>query len=407
MSSFVKRAFISFKVPGYRLMWLADIGLNWAEFMEIIILSWFVLERTDSPLILGLFGALRFTGTLVAPLFGVLVDRFGRRTIFLVSRASFLILSSNILILALSGTLTVAFVLVFASLVGICRSMDMIVRQSVLPEVVGESKLHNGVALSRTGRDATQIVGPICGGVLLEQIGTAYSYVVIVILYAISFLLVAVIKGLPTSPAKDHKSIFINLREGLWYVKTDRLIMGLLVVAFIVNFTAFPLNNTLITVVARDVMLTGATKLGLLMGAYSLGSLLGSLTIGSISEMGSAGRVMMVGSVVWHLGILVMAYMKWFYPALPVLVLVGVSQSFSMVTMALMILKYTSREMRGRVLGLRQLAVYGLPLGLLLSGVMADKSGVSFALLVNGVMGLVLLGLSIICWSDMLSKRKG
>ena len=212
--------------------------------------------------------------------------------------------------------------------------MDMIVRQSVLPEVVGESKLHNGVALSRTGRDATQIVGPICGGVLLEQIGTAYSYVVIVILYAISFLLVAVIKGLPTSPAKDHKSIFINLREGLWYVKTDRLIMGLLVVAFIVNFTAFPLNNTLITVVARDVMLTGATKLGLLMGAYSLGSLLGSLTIGSISEMGSAGRVMMVGSVVWHLGILVMAYMKWFYPALPVLVLVGVSQSFSMVTMA-------------------------------------------------------------------------
>ena len=78
-----------------------------------------------------------------------------------------------------------------------------------------------------------------------------------------------------------------------------------------------------------------------------------------------------------------------------------------MVTMALMILKYTSREMRGRVLGLRQLAVYGLPLGLLLSGVMADKSGVSFALLVNGVMGLVLLGLSIICWSDMLSKRKG
>jgi len=406
MSSLVKRTFISLEVPGYRLMWLADIGLNWAEFMEIIILSWFVLGRTDSPLILGLFGALRFTGTLVAPFFGVFVDRFGRKKIFLASRASFFILSFSVLILTLSGALTVTFVLVLASLVGICRSMDMIVRQSVLPEVVGESKLHNGVALSRTGRDATQIIGPICGGMLLEQVGTAYSYIVIVLLYASSFLLIAAVKGLPSSPAKVQKSVLLDLTEGLRYVKTDRLIMGLLVVAFIVNFTAFPLNNTLITVVARDVMLTGATRLGLLMGAYSLGSLLGSLTIGAISEMGSAGRMMMVGSVVWHLGILAVAYMKWFYPALPVLVLIGISQSFSMVTMALMILKYTSKQMRGRVLGLRQLAVYGLPLGLLLSGVIADKSGVSVALLVNGVMGLVLLGLSIFCWSDMLSKRK-
>ena len=142
------------------------------------------------------------------------------------------------------------------------------------------------------------------------------------------------------------------------------------------------------------------------MGAYSFGSLLGSLTIGSISGMGSAGRVMAVGSVLWHVGILVMAYMKLFYPALPVLVLVGMAQSFAMVTMAMMILKYTSTEMRGRVLGLRQLAVYGLPIGLLLSGYLAERNGVFSALIVNGMVGLVLLALSLIRWSSLLVKKE-
>ena len=388
-------------------MWVADIGLNWAEFMEIIILSWFVLESTNSPLILGLFGALRFTGTLAAPFFGVVVDRLGRRKIFLASRISFLAISTTVLLLSLNQLLTVPIVLALASVAGMCRSMDMIVRQSVLPEIVGEEKLQNGVALSRTGRDFTQIIGPVCGGILMEMAGTTYSYVVIVLLYATSLLLIARVKGLPDNvTVKGKDSVIRNVRQGISYVQSEKIIMGLLVIAFIVNFTAFPMNNTLLAVVAKDIMNRGATSLGWLMGAYSFGSLLGSLTIGSISGMGSAGRVMVVGSILWHVGILVMAYMKWFYPALPVLVLIGMSQAFAMVTMAMMILKYTATDMRGRVLGLRQLAVYGLPIGLLLSGYLAERNGVFSALIVNGVVGLVLLALSLMKWPGLLVKRK-
>ena len=388
-------------------MWVADIGLNWAEFMEIIILSWFVLESTNSPLVLGLFGALRFTGTLAAPFFGVVVDRLGRRKIFLASRISFLAISTTVLLLSLNQLLTVPIVLALASVAGMCRSMDMIVRQSVLPEIVGEEKLQNGVALSRTGRDFTQIIGPVCGGILMEMAGTTYSYVVIVLLYATSLLLIARVKGLPDNvTVKGKDSVIRNVRQGISYVQSEKIIMGLLVIAFIVNFTAFPMNNTLLAVVAKDIMNRGATSLGWLMGAYSFGSLLGSLTIGSISGMGSAGRVMVVGSILWHVGILVMAYMKWFYPALPVLVLIGMSQAFAMVTMAMMILKYTATDMRGRVLGLRQLAVYGLPIGLLLSGYLAERNGVFSALTVNGVVGLVLLALSLMKWSGLLVKRK-
>ena len=76
-----------------------------------------------------------------------------------------------------------------------------------------------------------------------------------------------------------------------------------------------------------------------------------------------------------------------------------------MVTMSMMLLKYTSAEMRGRVLGLRQLAVYGLPVGVLISGFIAENSSASLALIFNGLLGLFILVLAIFKWPEMLHRR--
>ena len=115
---------------------------------------------------------------------------------------------------------------------------------------------------------------------------------------------------------------------------------------------------------------------------------------------------MFIGSVFWHIGIIAMAFMEWFYPSIPLLILVGSAQSFSMVTMAMMILRYTSPEMRGRIIGLRQLAVYGLPLGLLVSGYVAEDFGVFVALVMNGIVGIVLLLMSLRFWPVMISRQR-
>tara|TARA_B100000686_G_scaffold45183_2_gene47838 strand:- start:5259 stop:6419 length:1161 start_codon:yes stop_codon:yes gene_type:complete len=386
-------------------MWLGDLTLSTAEFMEIVILSWYVLGQTESPLVLGIFAALRFTGTVVAPLFGVIVDRLGRRNIYIFARVSFLILSCSVLILTFFNLLSVLVVLIVAGLVGFSRSLDMIVRQSVLPVIVSTSQLQNGVALMRTGRDLTQIVGPVMGGVLLELIGIGKSYLFIIALHLFSLMFVFLIPGVPNIATKTTQSIIENLKGGFSYVKGNPFLFGLLAVAFIVNLTAYPLNNTLLAVIARQVMNIDAAGLGWLMGTYSAGGLLGSIIIGYFSTMERAGRAMILGSILWHIGILVMAYMQWFAISLPVLFFVGISQSFAMVTMAMMLLKYTSEEMRGRVLGLRQLAVYGLPVGVLISGFVAENAGASLALIFNGVLGLFILVFAILKWPEMLNKR--
>ena len=405
MRKILERTFNSLNVRGFRFMWLGDLTLSTAEFMEIVILSWYVLGQTESPLVLGIFAALRFTGTVVAPLFGVIVDRLGRRNIYIFARVSFLILSCSVLILTFFNLLSVLAVLIVAALVGFSRSLDMIVRQSVLPVIVSTSQLQNGVALMRTGRDLTQIVGPVMGGVLLELIGIGKSYLFIIALHLFSLMFVFLIPGVPNIATKTTQSIIENLKGGFSYVKGNPFLFGLLAVAFIVNLTAYPLNNTLLAVIARQVMNIDAAGLGWLMGTYSAGGLLGSIIIGYFSTMERAGRAMILGSILWHIGILVMAYMQWFAISLPVLFFVGISQSFAMVTMAMMLLKYTSEEMRGRVLGLRQLAVYGLPVGVLISGFVAENAGASLALIFNGVLGLVILLFAILKWPEMLNKR--
>jgi len=386
-------------------MWFGDLALSTAEFMEILILSWYILGQTESPLVLGIFAALRFTGTVIAPFFGVIVDSLGRRRIYIFARISFVILSSSIFILTLFDLLSVIAVLIIAALVGLSRSLDMIVRQSVLPIIVSSSQLQNGVALLRTGRDMTQIIGPVFGGILLESVGVGKSYLLIIALHLFSLLFVFLIPGVPNTAIKTAQSMFENLKGGFSYVKVNPFLFGLLAVAFIVNLTAFPLNNTLLAVIARQVMEIDAAGLGWLMGTYSAGSLLGSLLIGYFSTMDRAGRAMVVGSIFWHIGILIMAYMQWFYVSLPVLFFVGISQSFAMVTMSMMLLKYTSPEMRGRVLGLRQLAVYGLPVGVLISGFIAENSDVSLALIFNGLLGLFILVLAIAKWPEMWQRR--
>ena len=191
-------------------MWLGDLSLSTAEFMEILILSWYILGETESPLVLGIFAALRFTGTVVAPFFGVIVDRLGRRRLYIFGRISFVILSSSIFILTLFDFLSVTAVLIFAALVGLSRSLDMIVRQSVLPVIVSPSQLQNGVALLRTGRDMTQIIGPVFGGFLFVSIGVGKSYLFIIILHLLSLLFVFLIPGVPNK----NSPIYVRKPKG-------------------------------------------------------------------------------------------------------------------------------------------------------------------------------------------------
>jgi MFS family permease len=186
--------------------------------------------------------------------------------------------------------------------------------------------------------------------------------------------------------------------EGLSYIKSYPFLIAILLIAFIVNLTAFPLNHALLAVISNSMFDTDATGFGIIMGGYSAGALLGSLWISYFSEMRRPSRLMVFGCIFWHVAIFSIAFSTYFYVSVSIVLLAGIFQSFSMVIMAMLILRYTSEDMRSRVLGVRQLAVYGLPLGLVISGFVSENFDVVAALIGNAVVGLLLLAFVLITW---------
>ena len=394
----LQRGFRSLKGKGFAILWGSDLAVSSAEFLELFILSWYVLQKTESPTILGIYAALRFTGTLFAPLLGVLVDHFGLRRSFNLSRSIFFILSFILAAIFLLEEPSILVILFMSALLGVMRSTDLITRQSVLTHMVSQGELQNAVALSRMGRDLTQIVVPIAAGFLLSSLGTEVTYLGVVILYALSVVLSLMIPKFPRIMFDTKSNMWGFFTEGLSYIKSYPFLIALLLIAFIVNLTAFPLNHALLAVISNSMFDTDATGFGIIMGGYSAGALLGSLWISYFSEMRRPSRLMVFGCIFWHVAIFSIAFSTYFYVSVSIVLLAGIFQSFSMVIMAMLILRDTSEDMRSRVLGVRQLAVYGLPLGLVISGFVSENFDVVAALIGNAVVGLLLLAFVLITW---------
>src|SRR5690606_13909812 len=117
--------------------------------MENLILGWYVLVSTGSVLLLTVFGALLWGGTLVAPMFGVIGDRIGHRNLLFGLRGFHLILAALLAVLAFAETLSPLYVLIISGLAGVVRPSDMGVRNALVATTVPLEFLVGATSMSR------------------------------------------------------------------------------------------------------------------------------------------------------------------------------------------------------------------------------------------------------------------
>ena len=114
-------------------------------------------------LLLTLFASLNYTGTLIAPLFGVMGDRIGHRDLLAAMRSSYAVLAGTLLTLALTGYLNATCVLVIAGFMGLVRPSDLGVRGALVADIVPHDQLISSIAVSRTTQDLARIAGALSG----------------------------------------------------------------------------------------------------------------------------------------------------------------------------------------------------------------------------------------------------
>src|SRR3954447_7126240 len=382
-----------FQVRSFRFQFPADLATSWGIEMENLVLGWYILVETGSVLALTLFWALLYLGTLLAPVFGMIGDRIGHRTVLCAMRGIYAVFGVVVMVLAFAGALHPAFVFVIGTLSGLIRPSDQGLRNALVAATMPRDTLMATMGVSRTTSDSARIFGALSGAGLFAAFGLGPVYLAIAGSYLTGFLLtlgVASGRPLPRPPGAEAPSLWRDLREGLAYCWDTPVSLASLWLAFLVNLTAFPLTSGLLPYVARDVYRVGETGLGTLVASFALGSFLGSIAVGMMGRMLYPARMMIVCALGWYAALLVFAQMPGPASGRLVLVVAGISQALSLVPMSVLLLHSAGERFRGRVMGVRMLAIYGVPIGLLVAGVLIECIGFAATAALYCLIGILL-----------------
>jgi MFS family permease len=381
----------------FRIVWLAALGSTIGTWMQKYAQGLLVYDLTQSKFYLGLDDFLSQLPVLLFMLIGgVIADRHDRRRLLTASQYIQAFSAFMLAFLVWTGQIHVAFIFALSFISGCGQAFGGPAYQAMIPSLVPKRDLSNAIALNSTQFNLSRVLGPGAGAAVLALVGTAWCFAI----NGLSFFLVVVALTalrLPAHvPAITRRSIGADLRDGLHYVRDNRLIFVLTVLVTISTFLSMPLL-TMLPAFARDV-LTGSgtteTRLSLLMASQGLGAIIGALMVGSMTQTPHLGRVLLSVQIILGLLIAGFALSTSFTLSLVLLFISGIffmasfSISFSLLQMTV------PDALRGRVISIYMVALRGGgPLGGLVAGALADVYSTPSVMAVNGAL-LAVVGLS-------------
>jgi MFS family permease len=273
--------FRSLRDGNFRLYWCSMCLSSLAIWIQNAAQPWLAYSMTDSPMLLGTVSALQFMPLLLlSPVSGVLIDRFSKRTLLLVSQAGFVGTSLFMAGAVFSGRVSFGVVALVAVLTGLINVINLPLRQAWISSLVAEEMVVNAVALYSAAFNLARILGPAATGFLMEGLGLGCCYALNAGLFLCALLGLAFVRGphpRRRAPA-TLGAIREDLRSGVRYVAGHRAVLSLL--AALGTAGIFSINySVLLPVLAVEVLDRGEVGYGMLMSVMGVGTFLGAFTV--------------------------------------------------------------------------------------------------------------------------------
>ena len=391
----LSRIFQAFRSRNYRLLWPANVCTNVSRFGQITLLAWLVLELTGSPLSVALVGFFASVPMLLFGLAGgVLTDTLNRRTLLLVSQAVSLTVAIVMSILLWTDNVLYWHSYLAALTTGLSFTIDMPSRRSLIHDLLGRGGVTNGFALDSLGQSVSRMLGPAMAGALMATVGVTGGYFAVTLIYLLAVGLLWNLQ-VPMSIATDTtvlSSIFSNMARGISYVRGEPVLVGVVLITILMNVMLFP-YQTMVPVVAKNVLEVGPGLMGVLLAADGLGAMIGAVAIASAANVRYHGRLYAGGTTLCLVSLLLFSISRSYLLSLPILLTIGIGAGIFSSLQGAMVVLLAPEEFRGKALGVMSLAIGTGPFGALFLGIMANIKGATFALGLNGIAGLVLIGL--------------
>jgi MFS family permease len=349
--------------------------------------SWLVYRLTGSVLLLGIVG---FSGQiptlLLAPFAGVLVDRWDRHRILVVTQALSLVQSAALAALALAGVITVPHVLLLQLAQGVINAFDTPARQAFVSEMVEDrADLPNAIALNSSMVNASRIIGPSIGGLVIGAVGEGWCFAIDAISYVAVIASLRAMRLTPRSRHRPETRMREELVAGFRYVTRFVPVRSALLLLSLVSVMGMP-YTVLMPAISANVLHGGPHTLGFLMTASGAGALGGALYLASRRSVLGLGRAMVVASTTFGVGLAAFSLSRSLWLSLLLLPCVGAGMMVTMAATNTIIQTVVREELRGRVMAFYTMAFLGTaPIGSLIAGVAADRVGPQRTILFGGL----------------------
>ncbi|MBN1424524.1 MFS transporter [Candidatus Fermentibacteria bacterium] len=370
----------------FRLFYMGQSISLIGTWMQRIALGWLVYRLTDSVFLLGLVGFVgQIPGFLLAPLAGVLADRWDRHRMLLVTQAIAMAQALVLAILVLTNAVTIWHILALSLVLGIINSFDIPTRQSFTVEMLEDKRdLANAIALNSSMVNGARLLGPSVAGVLIAAVGEGVCF----LLNGLSYL--AVLASLLLMQLGQRKlpprrsGVWHELGEGFRYAFRFPPIRDLLLMVAMISLMGMP-YAVLMPAFVRDVLSAGPGALGFLMGAVGAGALMGALYLASRRDVLGLDRLIPLAAAALGCGLMAFSFSPVLWLSLPLMLVVGIGQMLQMASSNTLLQTMVDDDKRGRIMSFYVMAFMGMaPVGSLIAGSVASKIGAPWTVFLAG-----------------------
>ena len=393
--------FRSFRRRDFSLVWISGNIAMAGRQMEVIAVLWLVLELTNDALLVGLAGAAPLALAFLSVFAGAVVDRLPRRILLATMQFIAAALAFLLMTLLLLDALQVWMIFVIIMGGGVFRTFELPVSNALIIDTVPPNRLTNAVAMLGLGQNLMQFVGPIVAGYLFTPLTPGGLFGLIGSLYAIGGLLALLVRTRNTTLGHTTpREIIIGVAAGMRHVWQRKELFMALLIAALYNITGFPFTTALMPIFARDTLQAGPEVLGLLNGAMGLGAVFGALLVAGMGNFRRQGWwLVWAVNGGWHLSMIVFALVVMTLPgllpfavvlalALAVKVWTGVGRAGSLVLVMTVLMGNSDPEYRGRMGGMRVLAIQAHFPASALNGWLVTQIGAPLTALYLGIGGM-------------------
>ena len=374
----------------YRIYFIGQ-GLSLiGTWMQQVAMAWLVYTMTDSAWWLGIVG---FAGRIpvlpLAPIGGVVADRFSRKRILYVTNSVAALQATTLALLVLTGAIEVWHVVALSMVLGVIDAFDIPARQAWFIHMIDDpTDVGNAIALNSTIFNAARLIGPSIAGVMIAAAGVGPVFALNALTY--SAMIVALTR-IRTHEARHtgSQNVLSHLREGFEWAFGFTPVRDVLILMTLISFVAVPFA-VLMPVFATEVLGGGPETLGFLLAAQGVGALAAALFMAYRSGFRGLGRLIAFASAIFGAGLIGFALSRSLWLSLPLLAVAGFGLLLQTASSNTFLQMIVGDALRGRIMSLYTLAFIGtLPLGSLFAGWLAERIGASLTVALGGAATLL------------------